>query len=197
MTHSNNILNITPATAAASAGDWLEVEKLLAAGADVKSCNLFGQNALYFALIDGKFDIAAALYDAGARLDELAGNGNDHSVLTEIAELRRTGRDVFASLDKSLARLCANGSYKEAETRLCSAKPADCSAAIDELIRNGKYLPQENLSLAEKLFQQGGRADAKLLQKYAGLHPAQLRNPQFYTAKMYEFIKIYQKEDIQ
>lgn len=196
MTHTNNILNITPATAAASAGDWQEVEKLLAAGADVKSCNLFGQNALYFALIDGKFDIAAALYDAGARLDELAGNGNDHSVLTEIAELRRTGRDVFASLDKSLAHLCANGSYKEAETRLCSAKPADCSAAIDELIRNGKYLPQENLALAEKLFQHGGKADVKLLQKYAALNPAQLRNPQFYTAKMYEFIKIYQKENI-
>ena len=196
MTQTNDIFNITPAIAAASTGDWQEVEKLLAEGADVKSCNLFGQNALYFALIDGKFDIAAALYDAGARLDELAGNGNGHSVLTTIAELRRTGRDIFSSPDKSLAQLCGNGSYKKAEKRIPDATPADCSAALDELIRNGKYLPEENLALAEKLFQHGGKADVKLLQKYADLKPAQLRNPDFFTSKMYDFIKLYQKEDI-
>ena len=196
MTQTNDILNITPATAAASAGDWHEVEKLLNSGADVKSCNLFGQNALYFALIDGKFDIAAALYDAGARLDELAGNGADHSILTDIAELRRTGRDIFSSSEKSLAQLCGNGSYKEAEKRILGATPADCSAALDELIRNGKYLPEENLALAEKLFQYRGKADVKLLQKYADLKPVQLRNPEFFTSKMYDFIKLYQKEDI-
>ena len=196
MTQTNDIFNITPAIAAASTGDWQEVEKLLAEGADVKSCNLFGQNALYFALIDGKFDIAAALYDAGARLDELAGNGNGHSVLTTIAELRRTGRDIFSSPDKSLAQLCGNGSYKEAEKRIPDATPADCSAALDELIRNGKYLPEENLALAEKLFQHGGKADVKLLQKYADLKPAQLRNPDFFTSKMYDFINLYPKEDI-
>ena len=189
MTQTNDIFNITPATAAASAGDWQEVEKLLAAGADVKTCNLFGQNALYFALIDGKFELAAKLYDAGARLDELADNGNSHSILTEIAELRRTGRDIFSSSEKSLAQLCANGSYKEAETRIFAATPTDCSAALAELIRNGKYLPEENLFLAEKLFQHGGKADKKLLQKYAGIKPEQLRNPEFYTAKMYDFIK--------
>ena len=196
MTQTNDILNITPATAAASAGDWQKVEKLLAAGADVKSCNLFGQNALYFALIDGKFDIAAALYDAGARLDELAGDGANHSVLTDIAELRRTGRDIFSSSEKSLAQLCGNGSYKEAEKRIPGATPADCSAALNELIRNGKYLPEENLALAEKLFQHGGKADKNLLKKYAGLKPVQLRNPEFFTSKMYDFIKLYQKEDI-
>ena len=196
MTQTNDILNITPATTAASAGDWQKVEKLLAAGADVKSCNLFGQNALYFALIDGKFDIAASLYDAGARLDELAGNGNDHSILTDIAELRRTGRDIFSSSEKSLAQLCGNGSYKDAEKCISCATPADCSAALDELIRNGKYLPEENLALAEKLFQYGGKADVKLLQKYADLKPVQLRNPEFFTSKMYDFIKLYQKEDI-
>ena len=53
-----------------------------------------------------------------------------------------------------------------------------------------------NLALAEKLFQRGGKADKNLLQKYAGLKPVQLRNPAFYTAKMYDFIKFYQKEDI-
>ena len=196
MTQTNDIFNITPVTAAASAGDWQAVEELLAAGADVKTCNLFGQNALYFALIAGKFELAVKLYDAGARLDELAGNGADHSVLTEIAELRRSGRDVFASQDKSLAMLCANGAYHEAETRLPAATPADCSAALDELIRNGKYLPEENLALAEKLFQHGGKADKNLLQKYAGLKPEQLRNPAFYTAKMHDFIDFYQKEDI-
>jgi hypothetical protein len=196
MTQTNDILNITPATAAASSGNWQEVEKLLAEGADLKSCNLFGQNALYFALIDGKFDLAAALYDAGARLDELAGNGNDHSILTDIAELRRTGRDIFSSSEKSLVQLCGNGSYKEAEKRIPDATAADCSAALDELIRNGKYLPEDNLALAEKLFQHGGKADVKLLQKYAALKPAQLRNPELYTSKMYDFVKLYQKEDI-
>ena len=92
-----DVIGNTPATAAASAGDWEEVAKLLAAGADVRSCNCFGQNALYFALADGKFDLAFALFDAGARLDELAVGEDGRSALAAAAELRRTGRDVFES----------------------------------------------------------------------------------------------------
>ena len=197
MEHDNiDVIGNTPITIAASAGDWEEVAKLLAAGADVRSCNCFGQNALYFALADGQFDLAFALFDAGARLDELAVGEDGRSALAAAAELRRTGRDVFAPLDKNIAGLCRNGSYEEAGKHIETATPAECSEALAELVRNGQYRPEVNLVLAEKLFQYGGKADVKLLQKYADLKPVQLRNPEFFTSKMYDFIKLYQKEDI-
>ena len=198
MEHNNiDIIGNTPIIVAASVGDWEKVKKLLAEGADVRSCNCYGQNALYFALTDGQFDLAFALFDAGARLDELACDETGRSALGAVAELRRTGRDVFAPYDKTIALLCKNGCYKEAEKYLTCASPAECSDALNELIRNGKYLPEDNLALARKLFQRKGKADVKLLKKYAVLSPAQLRNPESYTSKMADFIKFYQKENIE
>ena len=195
MEHDNiDVIGNTPVTIAASAGDWEEVAKLLAAGADVRSCNCFGQNALYFALADGQFDLAFALFDAGARLDELAVGEDGRSALAAAAELRRTGRDVFAPLDKNIAGLCRNGSYEEAGKHIETATPAECSEALAELVRNGKYRPEVNLVLAEQLFARGGRIDPGLVQKYAVLKPDQLRNPVTYTAKMRQLIRKYQNK---
>ena len=108
------------------------------------------------------------------------------------AELRRTGRDVFALLDKNIACFCRNGSYEEAGKHIETATPAECSEALAQLVRHGKYRPEVNLALAEKLFARGGRIDPGLVQKYAVLKPDQLRNPVTYTAKMRQLIRKYQ-----
>ena len=182
----------TPVTSAAAAGNWDEVKKMLDAGADVRSCNCFGQNALFFALVDGEFDIAMALFDAGARLDELTVGDNGQYSLSAAAELRRTGRDVFDPVDKSISNLCRNGAYEEAEKHLADASPAECSAALDELVRHGRYRPEVNLELAEKLFAAGGRADPDLVTHYAEIRPRQLRNPENYTERIRMLIQKYQ-----
>ena len=181
----------TPVTTAAAQGKWDEVKKMLADGADVRSCNCFGQNALYYALAAGEFDLAFALFDAGARLDELAVDEDGRSLLSAAAEMRRTGRDVFVPLDKSLAQLCRNGCYEDAEKMLGSASVPECSEALDELVRNGRYRPEVNLALAEKLFARGGQADLSLVGKYGSLMPKQLCNPSTYTAQMFRLIGKY------
>ena len=185
-------LGNTAATASAATGSWEEVKRLLAEGADVRSCNCFGQNALYFALVDGEFDLAMALFDAGARLDELAVGDQDRYSLSAAAEMRRTGRDVFDAVDKSVANLCRNGAYEEAEKHLEGSSPAECGAALNELIRNGRYRPEVNLALAEKLFAAGGRVDPALVTRYAEIRPHQLRNPEDYTAQIRRLTEKYQ-----
>lgn len=190
----DDVIGDTPITVAAANGEWEEVKRLLASGADIRSCNCFGQNALYFALTAGEFDLAFALFDAGARLDELVSSEDSGTALGAAAEMRRTGRDIFAPLDKSLADLCRNGAYEAAAKRLDAASPAECSAALDELVRNGKYRPEVNLALAEKLFASGGKVDADVLQRYAALKPIQLRNPEGYTAKMRQLIQKHQTD---
>ena len=191
-TDNINFIGNTPIISAASAGDWEEVAKLLASGADVRSCNWFGQNALYFALIDGEFDLAFALFDAGARLDELDSVDKKRSALGAAAEMRRTGRDIFAHLNKNIVALCRNGAYIDAEKHLDGATANECSEALNELVRHGKYRPEVNLALAKKLFSRGGKVDLKLFEKYATCKLKWFRNPESYVAKFKKLIEKYQ-----
>ncbi len=192
--HGIDGLGNTPITAAAACGNWDEVRKLLRQGADVRTCNCFGQNALYFTMADGEYDLSMELFDAGARLDELAVVESGSNSLAAAAELRRTGRDVFDPIDKSVANLCRTGAYEMAEARLDTASPEECSRALDELVRNGKYRPEINLSLAEKLFQRGGQVDFELVGRYASIRPPQLRNPESYTMTMLDLVRKYQHD---
>ena len=173
----------TPMTMAAAAGEWDKVKELLESGEDAASCNCFGQNALYFALADEHLDLAIALYDAGARLDELCVGEYGRSALGAAAEMRRTGRDVFASRGKTLAQLCRNGSYPEAAKMVKTASPEACTEAISSLIVNGRYQEEINLELMEKMLARGGKMDWRLLDYFAFRCPKQLRNSENYTEK--------------
>ena len=60
---------------AAREKQWEEVEKLLSQGADPRICrsgDAYGyESALYYALLDKRYDMAEKLYEAGDRLDDL------------------------------------------------------------------------------------------------------------------------------
>ena len=77
--------------AAARDRDWNRVRELLKKGADVRNCNCFGQNALFFAVLNCRFELADELYQRGARLSGLIDNP-DSEMLAGIADMMRYGR---------------------------------------------------------------------------------------------------------
>mgnify|MGYP003294116146 CR=1 FL=1 len=118
------------------------------------------------------------------------------TLMTESEENESTGKMESESLLVFIPK--ADYASVNRDTAYAEDMGVDFRVTLNPYIRYEEedYLPEENLALAEKLFQHGGKADKNLLQKYAGLKPEQLRNPDFYTAKMHDFIKFYQKEDI-
>ena len=72
--------------AAARDRDWNRVRELLKKGADVRNCNCFGQNALFFAVLNCRFELADELYQRGARLSGLIDNP-DSEMLAGIADM--------------------------------------------------------------------------------------------------------------
>lgn len=184
----------TPFLVAAAGGNWNEVKDMLRKGdVDVRHCNTFGQNALYFALAAGELDLAIGLYDAGARLDGLhlpenwESPNSSGAILATVAELRRTGRDVFFDPQNTVVDCCIWGNYPDAETRISNATREQLTEAISELIRNGRYMEKENLALLKKLVAHGGEIDLDLLAQYATVQPAQLRNSEFYTQTVRQY----------
>ncbi len=57
----------TPLSSAAAHGDVLSLKLLIAAGADLDTCDIYGQNALSKALDFGHAEVARELLNAGAR----------------------------------------------------------------------------------------------------------------------------------
>ena len=177
--------------AAAVAGEWTKVRQMLHQGADARHKNSFGQNALYYALCDSELDLAIELFDAGARLDALCipDGGGDHRkgkgiFLCNIAEMRRTGRDIFFDEESSIVELCCRGFYSDAERKIGTSPQEELSLALTELIRHAKYMEKENLALAKKLLDHGGELDIETLECHASMRPVELRNSEGYTAAL-------------
>lgn len=191
--HCNEILDPignTPFLDAAFAEEWEKVRQMLCQGADARHKNSFGQNALYYALCANELDLAIELFDAGARLDALCvpdgwedrkGKG---TFLCNIAGMRRTGRDIFFDEKNTIVDCCRWGFYADAERKIETSTPEEMSLAITELIRHARYMEKENLALAKKLLDHGGKLDLEMLERYASMRPAVLRNSEAYTAAL-------------
>ena len=169
----------------AESGSWDGVRELLRQGADARWKNGFGVNALYYALEAGEIDLAIELFDAGARLDALNGEqslaGARGNGLVMAAELRRTGRDVFRDEKNTLSECCRWGLYDQAEEKINGADKAELDLAVYELIRSGRYCPERNLKLLQKVLDRGGEIDPVQVERYANYRPHQFRNPPEYT----------------
>lgn len=140
--------------AAARDRDWYRVRELLEKGADVRSCNCFGQNALFFAVLNCQFELAAELYQRGARLSGLTDNP-ESKMLAGIADLAHYGMNVFFDEHNTLAECCRDGHYDQAESLLEGASPDEKNRALRALIRNGNYRSERNLELFRKLLAAG------------------------------------------
>lgn len=151
--------------AAARDRDWNRVRELLKKGADVRNCNCFGQNALFFAVLNCRFELADELYQRGARLSGLIDNP-DSEMLAGIADMMRYGRNPFYDENNTLAECCRDGHYDQAESLLERASPDEKNQALRALIRNGNYRPERNLELFRRLLAAGADPGDKTGNEY-------------------------------
>lgn len=151
--------------AAARDRDWNRVRELLEKGVDVRSCNCFGQNALFFAILNCRFELADELYQRGARLSGLADNP-DSEMLAGIAEMIRRGQNPFLDEHSTLMECCRDGHYDRAESLIEHASIEEKNQALRALIRNGNYRSERNLELFRQLLAAGADPGDKTGDEY-------------------------------
>jgi len=122
--------------------NWTEVEKLLAAGADPRICrwgDAYGvESALYMALSGKQFALAAKLYDAGDRLDDLVSETElplPWEVLDFLAAEMRRGRNYFHDGSKTLSECCRCSAFEQIEKLLPEAGREELDKSIAPTVR--------------------------------------------------------------
>jgi len=116
---------------------WDEVENLLENGADPRICrrgDAYGvESALYFALTEKQWNIAAKLYDAGDRLDDLVTECElplPWQVLDFLAGEMRRGRNYFLDESKTLSECCRCSAFKQIEKMMPDASQEELDKSI-------------------------------------------------------------------
>ena len=116
---------------------WSEVESLLEQGADPRICrrgDAYGvESALYFALAEKQWNIAAKLYDAGDRLDDLVTECEfplPWQVLDFLAGEMRRGRNYFLDESKTLSECCRCSAFKQIEKLMPTASQDELDKSI-------------------------------------------------------------------
>ena len=116
---------------------WSEVESLLEQGADPRICrrgDAYGvESALYFALAEKQWNIAAKLYDAGDRLDDLITECEfplPWQVLDFLAEEMRCDRNYFLDESKTLSECCRCSAFKQIEKLMPDASQEELAKSI-------------------------------------------------------------------
>ena len=116
---------------------WSEVESLLEQGADPRICRHadgYGvESALYFALAEKQWNIAAKLYDAGDRLDDLVTECElplPWQVLDFLAGEMRRGRNYFLDESKTLSECCRCSAFKQIEKLMPNASQEELDKSI-------------------------------------------------------------------
>ena len=116
---------------------WDEVENLLENGADPRICrrgDAYGvESALYFALAEKQWNIAAKLYDAGDRLDDLVTECElplPWQVLDFLAGEMRRGRNYFLDESKTLSECCRCSAFKQIEKLMPTAGQEELNKSV-------------------------------------------------------------------
>ena len=116
---------------------WSEVENLLENGADPRICrrgDAYGvESALYFALAEKQWNIAAKLYDAGDRLDDLVTECEfplPWQVLDFLAGEMRCGRNYFLDESKTLSECCRCSAFNQIEKMMPNAGQDELDKSI-------------------------------------------------------------------
>lgn len=116
---------------------WDEVETLLEQGADPRICrrgDAYGvESALYFALAEKQWNIAAKLYDAGDRLDDLVTECElplPWQVLDFLAGEMRRDRNYFLDESRTLSECCRCSAFKQIEKLMPNASQEELDKSI-------------------------------------------------------------------
>lgn len=134
---SGNVLLSAKLVKAAFEKNWEEVDRLLNEGADPRICRHadgYGvESALYFALADNKWNIAAKLYDAGDRLDDLISEVElplPWQILDFLAHEMRCGKNYFLDESKTLSECCRCSAFEQIEKLMPSADKEELNKAF-------------------------------------------------------------------
>ena len=116
---------------------WDEVETLLEQGVDPRICrrgDAYGvESALYFALAEKQWNIAAKLYDAGDRLDDLVTECElplPWQVLDFLAGEMRRDRNYFLDESRTLSECCRCSAFKQIEKLMPNASQEELDKSI-------------------------------------------------------------------
>ncbi|MBO7328141.1 MAG: hypothetical protein J6W00_05140 [Lentisphaeria bacterium] len=137
---TGDVLQSAKLVLAATEKKWDEVEKLLEKGADPRICRqacITGEiiPALYMALKDQQFALAAKLYDAGDRLDDFIdypeNNGScPDVVISFLAREMRWGRNYFLDESKTLSECCRCAEFVQIEKLMPNASQEELNKSI-------------------------------------------------------------------
>ena len=116
---------------------WSEVETLLEQGADPRICRhgeAYGvESALYFALAEKQWNIAAKLYDAGDRLEDHVSEWQlplPWQVLDFLAGEMRRDRNYFLDESRTLSECCRCSAFKQIEKTMPNASQDELDKSI-------------------------------------------------------------------
>ena len=116
---------------------WSEVENLLKNGTDPRICrrgDAYGvESALYFALAEKQWNIAAKLYDAGDRLDDLVTECEfplPWQVLDFLAAEMRCDRNYFLDESRTLSECCRCSAFKQIEKMMPDASQEELDKSV-------------------------------------------------------------------
>ena len=152
---------------AARKNQWEEVEKLLSEGADPRICrsgDAYGvESALYYALLDKRYDMAEKLYQAGDRLDDLIPEGADKmpaETLHFLAFSMRNGNNYFLDESKNLPECCRCSAFVQIGELMPQASQEELNRSIaptvHSWIRHFKN-PEVHNEILEDLIARGAR----------------------------------------
>ena len=185
---------------------WSEVENLLENGADPRICrrgDAYGvESALYFALAEKQWNIAAKLYDAGDRLDDLISECEfplPWQVLDFLAGEMRRGRNYFLDENKTLSECCRCSAFKQIEKLLPNAGQDELDKSvfltIEAWVRNFRDV-DAYLDILKGLKHYGAKLSAEeksellsTLERRFGRCPQALHPGKEQLEKMVNFIK--------
>ena len=124
--------------AAAVQGDWPLAASLLEQKADPRICRhtdgMSCESALYLALKAEQFSLAAALYDAGDRLDDLRVEENamfPAEALDFLSRAAAHGEDYFCEDGKPLSECVRCGLWAQTQVELETAPQAELDLAVE------------------------------------------------------------------
>ena len=185
---------------------WDEVENLLENGADPRICrrgDAYGvESALYFALTEKQWNIAAKLYDAGDRLDDLVTECElplPWQVLDFLAGEMRRGRNYFLDESKTLSECCRCSAFKQIEKLMPTASQEELDKSvfltIEAWVQNFRKT-DIYLAILKELLACGATLSAEdktelltMLERRFGRCPQAMHPGQEQLEKMVNFIK--------
>ena len=147
--------------------NWNEVEKLLEEGADPRICRwatAAGEiaSALFFALESKQYELAAKLFKAGDRLDDLRLDTDFGSVPAQVLDFlafeMHNGNNYFYDESKPLSECCRCAAFKQIGELIDTASQDELDKSIEPTVHNYMHSKSSvHIEILEELIEKGAK----------------------------------------